>query len=208
VRKPWVAWSRNAVLASLVLLLSSCGGGGGGGGNPKSSSSPPLIFATVVSFPTGAVPPGFAQPGSNSLVEVSVQDASSGASLTSASVSLNGVALAYNAALQEYDAETVVDPAQNISLNVSVNGAAYTASATQFTAYPSISSPQSGATWLSSVANLVAWSSVAPSTSSLYLLGVVDTSGNLVWPSSNSFQSQPSSATSFTIGAGCERSVG
>jgi outer membrane protein assembly factor BamB len=154
-----------------------------------------------VSFPTGGVPPGFAQPGSNSLVAVSVLDASSGASLSNASVSVNGTPLAYNAAFQEYEAETVVDPAQNISLSVSVNGGVYTASATQFTAYPSISSPQSGATWLSSAANLVSWSSVTPSTSSLYLLGVVDTGGNLVWPSGTSFQSLPSGATSYAIGS-------
>lgn len=195
--RSWSAIFRIATLGALALSLGSCGGGGG----PPPSSPPPLIFATVVSFPTGGVPPGFAQPGSNSLVAVSVLDASSGASLSNASVSVNGTPLAYNAAFQEYEAETVVDPAQNISLSVSVNGGVYTASATQFTAYPSISSPQSGATWLSSAANLVSWSSVTPSTSSLYLLGVVDTGGNLVWPSGTSFQSLPSGATSYAIGS-------
>lgn len=199
--RPWVARLRHAVLASLVLVLGSCGGGGGND-QPPPAAVAPYIFASLIGFPTGAVPPGFVQSGSNTFVWVEVLDGTSGAPLSSASVSVNGVSLAYIPAFRDYEAELVVDPAQGVSLSVTVGGATYTVSSTQFTAYPAISSPQSGATWLSSATNIVAWSSVAPTSSALYLLGVLSLDGQLVWPSGNAFQALPSTATSFNIDPG------
>jgi outer membrane protein assembly factor BamB len=198
VTDSWVTRLRNAGLAALVLLLSACGGGGDEGPPPAA----PYIFASLISFPTGAVPPAFVQSGFNSFVWVEVLDGASGAPIPNASVSVNGVALAFSPAFQDYDAEIVVDPAQSVSLTVAVGGATYTASSTQFTAYPAISSPQAGATWSSPTSSLVAWSSVAPTSDSLYLLGVLDPDGQLIWPSANAFQVLPSTATSFTIGPG------
>ena len=48
----------------------------------------------------------------------------------------------------------------------------------------------------------MAWSNVAPTASSLYVLGVLDVGGALIWPSGGSLQVLPSSATSFTIDPG------
>jgi len=188
--------------ALTIVFVGGCGGGGGGGGGGASPAAPPYILATLISFPTGAVPLEFVHAGFNSGVSVEVRDNSSGTPLSNASVTLNGVTLTYAPANQDYEGEIVVAPAGDVTLSVSVGGASYTAAGTQFTSYPSISSPQSGATWSSLAANLVAWSSVAPPTSSLYALGVLDPNGQLIWPSGNAFQILPTTATSFTIDSG------
>jgi outer membrane protein assembly factor BamB len=192
----WVLFS-----ALIVFFIGGCGGGGGGG--TGSRTVPPYILATLISFPTGAVPPGFVDAGFNSGVAVEVLDNSSGTPLSNASVTLNGVALGYVPGNQDYEGEILVAPAGGVRLSVTVGGATYTASGTQFTSYPSISSPLSGATWSSLAANLVAWSSVAPPASSLYALGVLDTNGQQIWPSGNySFQILPTTSASFTIDSG------
>lgn len=183
--------------AFIVLFVGGCGGGGG-----ASPAAPPHIIATLISFPTGATPTGFVQAGFNSSASVEVRDNSSGAPIPNASVSLNGVTLTYSPANQDYEAEMVVAPAGSVTLSVTVGGTTYTASGTQFTAYPTISTPLTGATWSSIAANLAAWSSVAPTASSLYVLGVLDPNGQLIWPSGNAFQILPTTATSFTINPG------
>jgi outer membrane protein assembly factor BamB len=182
------------------LFIEGCGSGGGGGG-VASPGAAPYIFASVISFQSGAVPPGFIKNGSNTLVEVEVQDDSSGVSLTDASVSINGVQLAYNPALQEYTGEIVVSPTGAVTLSVTARGATYTASARQFASYPTISTPLTGATWSSLYANLVAWSSVVPTTAtdSIYAIGVLDENGELVWPSGQLIQVLPATANSFSI---------
>lgn len=197
-------------LAILITFLQACGGGGGGGGGGSSSNgvasgstaAAPYISAILISFSTVNVPAGFlpsgSPSGSNTVVEVSVEDNSSGAPITGASVSLNGVALSYIPADQTYQGGITVAPGQSVNLSVTVNGNTYTASGTQFTSYPTISSPLSGATWSSLTSNLVSWSAAPPTLSSYYALGVLDTSGQLVWPSS-SLQTQPTSTTSATI---------
>jgi hypothetical protein len=86
-------------------------------------------------------------------------------------------------------------------LSVNVGGTVYTASATQFTSYPTISSPLAGATWSSLAANLVAWSGGAPTTNSLYTLAVLnsaDPNGQVIWPS-GAPPVLPTTTTSFTI---------
>src|SRR5215470_9543362 len=132
-------WS---ILACLALGLSDCGGGGG-----STPAAPPTIQATVVSFPSGAVPPGFADSGFNTFAVVAVHDTTTGAPIASASVSINGISLAYVAGNQDYEAEMNLAPAESIALTVNAGGATYAASGAQFGAYPTISSPPVGSTW-------------------------------------------------------------
>jgi outer membrane protein assembly factor BamB len=143
------------------------------------------------------VPPSF-----NTGASVQVQDNSSGAPITNASVSINGVALAYSATNQDYEGNIEVAPGGGVALSVNVGGTTYTGSATQFTSYPVISAPAARATLLSSAANLVAWSGGAPTTNSAYALGVLDSAdpnGLLVWPPGNRIQVLPTATTSFTV---------
>jgi len=191
-----------ASAAAACLLLAACGGGGGGDGGSNSSVAPPQIFATLISFPTGAVPPGFVPDGFNTGAGVEVLDNSGSAPITNASVSINGTPLAYSAANRDYEGNLVVAPGSTVALSVTVGGATYTASGIQFTSYPAISAPSPGATWVSSGTNVVAWSGRAPATKAAYALGVLDAAdpaNQLVWPSGNSLQVVPESTTSFSI---------
>jgi hypothetical protein len=196
---------RLGALASAVaacLLLAACSGGGGEGAGSSSSPAAPYIFASLVSFPTGAVPPGFVPSGFNTGASVQVLDKSGGALIPSASVSINGVALTYRATNQDYEGNIAVAPGDGVALSVNVGGTTYTRSATEFTSYPVISAPAAGATLSSAAANPVAWSGGTPTTNASYVLGILDSadpSGPLVWPPGNAIHVLPTSATSFTI---------
>src|SRR5215467_12444491 len=100
-----IAW-----LATIPFALSSCGGGGGGGGG---TSAPPLIFAELDSFATGSIPAGLTK-----TAFVAVLDDESGASITNASVMMNGVTLAYSTANEDYEGLVVVPPGGSVNLSV------------------------------------------------------------------------------------------
>src|SRR5690348_7529062 len=194
--------------AAACLLLAACGGSdggygsGGSGGGGGGYSGAPYILASLVSFPTGAVPLGFVPPNFNTGASVLIQDSSSGAPIANASVSINGVALAYSVANQDYEGNIAVAPGDGVGLSVGVGGTMYAASGAQFTSYPTISAPLAAATWSSLSTNLVTWSGGAPTVNALYALGVLDSadpSGQLVWPSGNAIQVLPTSTTSFFI---------
>ncbi len=184
---------------SLILILSSCGKGGGVGAN----SPAPFIGAELVSFPTGSVPLGFLPSGFNSQAVVHVIDDISGAPITNAIVTMNGVLLTYNATNQDYETNLTVDFGGSVALSVMVGGNTYTASGTQFTSYPAISVPASGATWPACLSNTVSWSGGTPIlNASFYGLGVLDAAnpnGPLVWPSGNSVQTLSNTNTSYSI---------
>jgi len=186
------------LIAALSALLTGCGGATGGGGTSSLVQSAPLIQGLVFGFPagTGTAPPNFP----NALV--SVVDGSSGASLTNASVTVNGVALAYDSAPthQEYEGTVSIAPGATVTLVVNVGGNTYTASGIEATTYPAISAPVSGATWTQSGTNTVTWSGGAPLTNASFLLGVLDATD----PAGGTpyLQAVPTSVNNFGIPAG------
>ena len=155
-----------SISSALSIFLFGCGGGGG-----SSAPPPPLIEALLFSFPTGSTPP--ANFG-NALA--SVTESSSGANITTATVVMNGVTLTYNASPthQQYEGNVTVMPGGSVTLSVTVGGSTYTVSGTQFTTYPTISSPVPGATFTANSPIPVTWSAGAPLTTAAYLLGVLD----------------------------------
>jgi Bacterial Ig-like domain (group 2)/FG-GAP-like repeat len=189
--------SRWLIVSALCAILPACGGHG-----TSSSAPPPQIFATLITFPTGAVPPGFVSPGFNTSAAVQVLDNSGSAPIATGSVSINGTPLAYNAVNQEYEGNLTVDPGSGVALSVNLGGTTYTGSATQFTSYPVISAPSAGSRLSTSGANLVAWSGGAPTKNAAYALGVLDAAdptNQLVWPSGNALQVVSASTNSFSI---------
>ena len=192
------------IVVGLAILLGACGGGGGGGGSGGASASAtaPLIEASLLSFPTGGVPSGYGQAGFNSIASVWVTDRTTGSSITNATVTVNGVSLAYLVADQAYENAINVAPGEAVTFTITVGGNTYTVSSTQYSAYPTISSPASGATWSSLASNIIEWSGVAPSADSIYALAVTDTAGGLVWPSGGSFLGVSSSTTSTVVNSG------
>lgn len=192
------------IVVGLAILLGACGGGGGGGGGGGASASAtaPLVEASLLSFPTGGVPTGYGQAGFNSIASVWVTDRSTGSSITNATVTVNGVSLAYLVADQAYESAINVAPGEAVTLTVTVAGSNYIVSSTQYSAYPTITSPASGATWSSLASNIIEWSGVAPSAESIYALAVTDTAGGLIWPSGGSFLGVSSSTTSTVVNSG------
>ena len=155
------------LIVSFATLLASCGGGGS---SPPPLPPPPLVQAILLSFPPGSAPTY----SSNALVTIT--DGSTGANITNASVTMNGVAFIYNGATthQAFEGNVLINPEDSVSLIVHVGGNTYTASTTQVTSYPTISTPVSGATWSASNANTVTWSGGAPLANTSYLVAVLD----------------------------------
>ncbi len=179
------------ILLFLSLVLFGCGGGGGSSSTPPPG---PLIQALLFSFPTGSIPPAAFE---NAMV--SVTDSSNGTSITTATVIMNGVNLTYDAFHQGYEGNVTVSPGGGVTLSVTVGGKTYTASGTQFTVYPTISSPVSGATFTASSPNTVTWTAGAPLTNAVYLLGVLDAAdpiGGIAY-----FQGLATNVNSFPIPA-------
>ncbi len=196
-RNPFAAGTKYLLMFSATLLvalsfaLSSCGRGGG-----EVPPAPPFIGAELNSFPAGSVPLGF-----NTGALAVVFD-SNGNSITTATVTMNGVNLTYNAVNQDYEGDVVVLPGGAVTLSVTDASGTYTVSTTQFTSYPTVSAPASGATWDSSLANTVMWSGGAPTANAEYVLGILDAAdpnGLLQWPDSNFLQEVPLGMTSYSI---------
>ena len=189
---------------SLTLILTSCGGGGGGS---SSASGQPIIAAVLDSFQTGSVPPGLLPSGVNSTASVFVNNVNSRAPITNASVTMNGVPLIYNATNQDFERGLVVDPGGSVTLSVTVGGKTYTASGTQFTSYPVITSPTSSASWSVGNSHTMTWSGggPVPSNGGSYSLAILDVNSpnsiHFVWPSDNYLWEVVPSVTSNIIPA-------
>jgi len=185
----------HVILAVSFFLFSGCGGG-----SSNTASGPPIIAAELDSFPTGSIPPGF-----NSGASARILDSSSGASISTATVVMNGVTLTYDGTQQRYTGNVVVAPGNPVSLSVVVGNTTYTASATQFTSYPAISAPVSGANWSPNTNNSITWSgSNTPANAACYGVGVLDADNPnrpLVWPLDHSLQVVPIGTTSYAIPA-------
>lgn len=196
-------WIEIAILGCGVL--SGCGGGGGGGGSSSGGGGggapqQPTIVASVLSFPTGGIPPGFLPNGFNTDAGVKVTD-QNGLPITDAVVKVNETTLSYYAADSQYLGALNLSPGAAVALSVIVGGVTYAASGTQFGAYPAILTPASGSTWSTGSDNIVSWSGATPDSSSRYALGMFDTSGNLVYPSNGTFLILPATESSNTISA-------
>jgi hypothetical protein len=148
----------------------------------------------MFSFSSGSAPANFP----NALV--SIVDVPSGTDITNASVSMNGVPLTYNSAptRRDYEGNLSINPGDTVTLVVNVGGTTYTASGVQFTSYPTISTPSSGAIWSAGSDNNVTWSGGPPLTNSAYLLGVLDTTDSI---GGNSYFKQITTGTTFSLPA-------
>jgi len=188
------AWSHGIPLAAAAigaLLVSGCPG------NRSNAASGPYIGASVVSFPPGEAPAGF---GSNAVVDV--VDPASGYPIATASVTVNGVGLAFDGF--EYVGTVAVAPGGDVELAVSVSGRSFGASATQFAAFPQVLAPGIGDEWDAYSPNTIRWSPGPPTAGAMYAVGVLDAAdpnGDGVWPRGGGPQQVAAGATSLTIPA-------
>ena len=184
---------------NLVILLAagllSCGGGGG---TVSAGAPAPYIYAEVLSLPSSTLFPEIQN------VYVFVQDDTDGTLIDTAAVLVNGVTITYDNASLGYVGTVAISPGSSIQMTVTVAGQSYGVTSTQFSSYPMITSPASGALWSASRDHVVQWTGGLPATGATYGLGVLDAAdpnGNLLWPSSGYLQDIPVNTTSFTLPA-------
>ena len=116
-----------AVGIAAGTLLVGCGGGGGG---PAATVGGVYISAGVSPSTT---------PGPYAGVASLWVDNPSGAPIANATVTMNGVALAYDPGLKDYSSSSIPpDGSGNVTLSVTANGATYTATQIPFSWTPTI----------------------------------------------------------------------
>ena len=168
-----------AVIAAVAAGgLAACGGSSSSSGGSSGGSGAPYIGALALVVPAGT---------SISPVQVQVcTDSTCATPISTATVTVNGASVPWNASKQDYEGATAVALGQPASLSVTYGGKTYTASGTQFTAPPTITSPLNPAgpaSWNGAQANDVAWTGGAPTGSGAdYIFGIMDGSGKVVYP--------------------------
>jgi Bacterial Ig-like domain (group 2)/FG-GAP-like repeat len=186
------------LVIACTLVLASCGGGKDSGlGDNTQPPGPPFISASLINFPAASTPAGFSNGASVQVLDDFADP------IPNASVTLSGIALPYNALNGDYEGNVVVPPGGAITLNVTVNGHTYTASGTQFTSFPTISTPPAGGAWSLHFNNVIGWSGGAPVANATYAIGVLDAAdpnGNVLWPVTG-LDLEPIGTTSVTIPA-------
>jgi len=187
----------------IILVLGLAEGFLGCGGGSSSNPPPaPVVQGMLFGFPPGTQPPT-----GLSTALVTVLDGTSGASITTATVTVNGVALTYNAAPshQEYEGSVAVAPGAPITLSVKTGSTTCTATGTQFTSFPTLSEPQPGDFWAANAVNTLAWSGGAPLAGAVYMAGLLDGADPdgvtpLIQTFATTTTSWPVSATTLTAG--------
>lgn len=161
----------------------------------------PHIQATVLSLTSGSSPFGWLQ-----FVKV-YTDSNKTTPITNAMVFLNGSFLVYNPTRGGYEGNLVIAPGETVKLSVIVgctatgNGCTIiNATGTQFTTFPSVSVPTSGATWLATNTNTINWTAGAPTASASYFVALLDAgTGGFISP--GLITSIPTSSISYDVPA-------
>jgi hypothetical protein len=145
-----------------------------------STTAPPFIKATVLSLASGSNP-------FNWLQEVDVYtNAQMTTPIPYATVTVNGTTLSYDATKGRYVGNMVIAAGAAVNLNVAIGSASYTATGTQYTTFPNVTSPSSGALWQDTSANNINWTAGAPFTgATTYAYGLLDSNGDFYYPNAN-----------------------
>ena len=190
--------------------MLSCGGGGGGGGGPK-TWLPPYIYAELFSLPTGSSLPGYQS------AVVYVLDSTTGASYDNDDTmvrfyesGLTGFHAIFNTNGYYFEGDLLIIPGSDVTLRVTVydnenmKWRTYVSHATQFSSYPTITEPASGASWSVGLPHTIKWSGDYPTTNTFIGLGIANPNaidGDLLWPSDGYLLELASTETSYTIPA-------
>jgi hypothetical protein len=126
----------------------------------------------VLSMGDGSMPPfGFSEQ-----VQVCT-DSSCATSIGDAVVKVNGTTLDFNSNRSDYEGTVLIAKGASVTVEVIEGGKTYSATGTQFTSAPTISSPTDSATWSASSANSITWSGGAPTTGASYVVGLLSSNG-------------------------------
>jgi hypothetical protein len=97
-------------------------------------------------------------------------------------VTVNGLALTFDAGRQQYSGSHVIAAGAAIAYRVTIGTSVYDVSATQFTSAPTVTAPTSGATWQRTSAHAISWTGGAPTAGAAYVVGVMDATGDFAFP--------------------------
>lgn len=172
-------------------------GAGGGGTTP---AEVPLILSNIYSFQPGSIPTELALGSNDSLASVRVLNQARTAPIATATVTVNGTPLTYDATAKDYFAPLLITPGGDVNLSVTVDGVRYTASNKQFDTYPSITVPVDNATWSKSVVNSIRWNSIPPRSTAVHLLTMLGRRAS--WPVDGSLQPVSGAVNFYDIPAG------
>lgn len=162
---------------------------------PSDATGAPFIRATILSYAPGVVPPW----GHLTMVNVST-DSTQTTSIPVATVTVNGTTLSWDAAKKEYDGNVPVAAGAPVTVSVTVAGATYSATGTQFTAFPTTTAPVANAPWQHTSANNISWTGGAPTAGAVYAVGVLDGNGKFVYPAGDKGPAEvPTTTTSYTV---------
>ena len=140
----------------------------------------PFIIAGVLSLASGSNP-------FNWLQQIYIYtDSTQTTPITNASVTINGTTLVYSPEAEAYNGNVIIAPGATVNLVVTIGNTICTATGTQFTTFPSITAPTSGATWQAADTNTINWTAGAPTTDASYFVEILDLPGvHTAWPTSN-----------------------
>jgi hypothetical protein len=139
-------------------------------------STAPYIKVMALSVQGGGSPMGFLEQA-----EVCT-DSECITRITDAEITVNGIALTYDGPNEKYTGLVTIALGGAVNVEATIDGETYTVSGTQFSSYPAVSAPASGATWVSSSAHSISWSGGAPTAGAAYAVGVIDGSGHFAYP--------------------------
>ncbi len=159
----------------------------------------PYILATVLSLADDGKNLGWLQ-------EVDVYtDSTQTMPITDAAVTINGNTLAFDTAQNRYTGTAAIAAGAAVNLSVTIGGTTFTATGTQYTTFPIITAPAPAATWQAARANTITWTAGAPTAGAMYLLGLIDSTGQIVYPAVADVGGGPlevsTSSTSYAIPA-------
>lgn len=140
------------------------------------ATAAPFISAKVLSYAPGAT--SFPL-GQLTMVDVST-DSRGNIGIQGATVTVNGTNLLWNSDKKRYDGNVLVALGEAVTLNVKLADIDYSATSTQLSAFPTISS--TNITWLRTDANTFSWTGGEPTNGTVYVVGVLDANGNIVYP--------------------------
>ncbi len=167
-----------------------------------SSSGAPLINATILSFP------GPSTIGWTSQIQIYTDNTQQTPVTTAAvTVTANGTptTLSYDAAKQQYTGSSLIPLGSSITLSVTIGGTTYTTAATQYSTYPTITTPSAGASWNAATANDITWSGGTPTANAEYVVGILGGNGQFVFPvpppSGGGPAEVATTTTSYTVSA-------
>ncbi len=182
-------------------VVTAVNANGESAASPVTSATPavstaPFIQATVVT----TSPPN----QRNWLEKVNVYtDSTKTTPITNATVTVNGQSVPLSTQ-QDYIASIPITPGQQVMLSVQIGNSTYTATGTQYSTFPSVSTPNAfNATWQAASDKTISWTAGTPTAGAMYSVGVIDLSGNTVYPpgGENTLFMVPTSSTTFLIPA-------